>query len=94
MEMMSTETAREKGKKGGLNKRGKKHKTTIVREKLEIKEIDDLKETVLKNFQEFANGNDESLKLIASKELAKYIFPQKREFQGKFDGNITVNFNY
>lgn len=86
----------EKAREKGRLKRGCKHKTTIVKEKLKITEIEDLKETVLKNFYELSNSKDKKMKALASKEIAKYIFPQKREHIAdlKVDQRVQVVISY
>lgn len=71
-----------------------KQKRTIIKEQLEIKEIDDLKQRVLKNFEELSRDKSKQIRVLTNKELAKYIFPQKRVFEGKFEGNINISFKY
>lgn len=77
----------EKAREKGRLKKGHKHKTTIVKEKFEVKEIEDLKQRVLDNFSELSKDKDKQIRILASKELAKYIFPQKRQV----DGSLTVD---
>ncbi len=71
-----------------------KQKRTIIREKLEVKEIDDLKQRVLDNFEELSRDKDMQVRAMANRELAKYLFPQKRQIEGKFEGNINISFTY
>lgn len=85
----NSEKAREKGRL----KKGCKHKTTIVKEKLRVTEIEDLRETVIKNFDDFCKSKDEKLKLLATEKVAKYIFPQKREISGGLEVGLTLNVN-
>lgn len=85
--------AREKGRKGGLHKKGVKHKRTILKEALgldNIHEIEDFKEGLLKLGKQFLKNKDINLKSFAWKELLKYTFPQKQNIDAKIKG--TINF--
>lgn len=84
----------EKAREKARLRKGIKHRNTIIKEKLEIREIDDLKETVLKNFKEFSESEDKRDREFATKEIAKYVFPQKREHSGKISHIFNVNINF
>lgn len=65
------------GKKS--SKKGKKHARTIIREKLGIKNIEDLKNIVLENWKELVTSPNIEHRIIATKEISKYIFATKKE---------------
>ena len=69
----------QKGNKAAENKRGKKHKSTLLKEKLGVNNIGDLREDSLKVFKEMLNDKDKLKRFLAAKEIARYIFAQKRE---------------
>jgi len=107
MERMSTEQAREKGRKGGLARKGKKNKKTIVREELEqlaLKAAQEGKELTMNDITKgslirlmWLRDNADTFEKIfmIEKELLKYGYPQKKEIQGNaFDGNVILKFKY
>lgn len=76
-------------KKVGGAKKGSKYRKTIIKESLGIVRIDDLKEDVLKTFNYFITKGTPQEQLTASKEVAKYCFPAKKELD-IVEHNITV----
>jgi len=75
----------QKGKKktGGI-KKGQKHKKTILKEKLGIEaveKIDQLAPTAINNLVEFLASDDDNVRLAATKEILKYLFPTKRQVE-------------
>jgi len=81
----------EKAREKARLRKGVKHKSTIVRKKLSFTEISDLKATVIKNFHELCEDKDPRVRAYATKEVARYIFPQKREVSGNLEVGVTMN---
>lgn len=70
-------------KTGGI-KKGQKHKKTILKEKLGIEaveKIDQLAPTAINNLVEFLSSDDNNVRLAATKEILKYLFPTKRQVE-------------
>ncbi len=70
-------------KTGGI-KKGQKHKRTILKEKLGIDtvgKIDQLAPTAINNLVEFLSSYDDNMRLAATKEILKYLFPTKRQVE-------------
>ena len=70
-------------KSGGI-KKGGKHKKTILKEKLGIEtveKIDQLAPTAINNLVEFLSSDDNNVRLAATKEILKYLFPTKRQVE-------------
>jgi len=83
-----------KGNKIASQNKGKKQKRTILKEKLGLDNIEDLKEDVIKVWQELITSKDKKLKGFAAKEISKYIFSQKREHTGEFNEKVEVKIIY
>jgi hypothetical protein len=73
------------------SKRKPKQKT-VLREILGVNNIEDLKADVLKVWANFIQSDNPNLQSFASKEAAKYIFPQKREHSGEINSSVKVQF--
>lgn len=73
-------------------KRRVKKKKTVLKEILGINNIEDLKADVLKVWANFIQSDNPNLQSFASKEAAKYIFPQKREHSGEINSSVKVQF--
>lgn len=71
------------GNKAAAGKAGKKHKTTVLREKLGIENIEDLKVDVLNVWYDFLHSGNNIEKGFAAKELSKYLFSKRQEFSQK-----------
>jgi hypothetical protein len=72
-----------KPKSGGIRK-GQKHKKTMLREKLgleTIKNINQFSEILLENWYSFITSPDGNIRLIATKELSKFVFPSLRTIE-------------
>lgn len=69
----------EKGKRDVGRKKGTKNKHTIVKEAFGVKNIDELKDKCLRNWNKMLDSKNIQVQLIATKEVSKYLFPQKRE---------------
>ena len=70
-------------KTGGI-KKGQRHKKTILKEKLGIEaveKIDQLAPTAINNLVEFLSSDDDNVRLAATKEILKYLFPTKRQVE-------------
>ena len=80
-----------KGAKTGGKVKGSKHKSTLIREK--ILNLDDFKEPLMDVWNEFLYSEDKDDRKFASKEIPKYVFPQKRELSGSFNGTMIINTN-
>jgi len=71
-------------KKTGGRKKGTKNKKSILREKLGIdtvEKIDQLTPTAINNLVEFLSSDDNNVRLTATKEILKYLFPTKRQVE-------------
>ncbi len=70
----------EKGnRKAAGRKPGVKNKKTKVKEALGLKNIEDLKDKVLQNWFEFIADGNKQIRLIATKEISKYLWATKKE---------------
>lgn len=79
----------QKGKKktGGIQK-GQKHKKTILKETLgieKINKIDEFSPRLIDNWIEFINADDTTIRLLATKELSKYVFATKKQVESSFN---------
>ncbi len=72
----------------------KPKRATLMKRKLGIENIEDLKKDVLKVWGELIKSANTKEKVIAAKEMSKYIFPQKRELSGELNGQIKVEIVY
>jgi hypothetical protein len=70
----------EKGhKKQFGRKKGSKDKKVLIKQALGISNIEDLKEKVLQNWFEFIEDGNKQIRLIATKEISKYLWATKKE---------------
>lgn len=74
-----------KGKKktGGIQ-RGQKHKKTLIKQNLGIEtinKVDEFEVLLLNNWLEFLKADDNSIRLTATKELSKFVFPTKKQIE-------------
>lgn len=72
-----------KAKTGGI-KKGQRHKKTVLKENLgieTIKNVDQFEPTLIKNWIEFLTDEDKNIKLTATKECSKFVFPTKRQVE-------------
>lgn len=70
---------------------------TLVKEALEKRAMtfEDLQKNSIEKWLWLReNAKTFQEKYLVEKELSKYFYPQKRQFEGKFDGNININFTY
>lgn len=81
-----------KGNTEASKKKGKRHKSTIIKEVIGLRNIEDLKPEVLKVWEAFIKSKDKKAQGYAAKEISKYIFAQKREHTGEFKANLKVVF--
>ncbi len=72
----------------------KPKRRTLIKQKLGIENIEDLKKDVLQVWGELIKSANTKEKVIAAKEMSKYIFPQKRELSGELNGQIKVEIVY
>ena len=75
----------QKGRKktGGI-KKGQKHNRTKLKENLgieSIKNVDQFEPTLISNWIEFLSDEDKNIRLIATKECSKFVFPTKRQVE-------------
>jgi hypothetical protein len=78
------------GRKGGLNKRGKKHTFTKIKEKLELQGIswENAEQIVEANMLDFLNSGNKKERFYATRFFSEYIKPKKKEMSG----NVTMTF--
>ncbi len=67
------------GNQHGKNNLGKKHKKTIMRERIGIDNIEQLAPAVIEIWIELLESNIKDDRKFASKEISKYIFSVKKE---------------
>lgn len=100
MPQLSKEKAKELGRKGGLAKKGKKHKSTLVKAVIQQGLIEanpnlaQIEQQIKNNIAEFIFSNDRQERLVATKFFADYVLPKKKEFNVEQPANIVVNFRY
>lgn len=63
----------------GAAVKGTKHKKTIIKEALGVDNIEQLKTKCLRNWDKFLDDKNPQIQLIATKEVSKYLFAQKRD---------------
>lgn len=66
-------------KKIGGKAKGAKNKRTIIKEALGVDNIEQLKTKCLRNWDKFLDDKNPQIQLIATKEVSKYLFAQKRD---------------
>ena len=74
-------------------KRGKEPRT-IIKEKLGLNNIEDMKNDVLNVWKLLIAKGTKKEKAFAAKEMSKYLFAQKRELSGELNGKIEIKINY
>lgn len=70
-------------KTGGI-KKGGKHKRTKLKQELgieAIKNIDQFKLKLIENWNEFLDSDDKNVKLVATRDLSKFVFPSKKQIE-------------
>ena len=60
-------------------KAGKQHKTTVVKEKLGLKNLQELEADLINTWYELLHSKNKNDKRFAVKEISKYVFPVKKE---------------
>ena len=83
-----------KEKTGGISK-GQKHKKTLLKEKLGVKtvtKIDEFADILINNWFEFLSSADDNVRLIATKELSRFVFPVKRSIEASIKPNSIEDF--
>ena len=71
-------------KKGNIKakgKQGKKHKSTLIKEKLGLKNLYELEQDLIKGWFEMLHSKSKADKRFALKEISRYVFPIKREIK-------------
>lgn len=71
-------------KKTGGIKKGQKHKKTILKQDLgieAIKNVEQFEPRLIENWIQFLSDNDKQIKLSATKELSKFVFPTKKQVE-------------
>ncbi len=66
------------------HKAGKKHKRTLIKEKLGLNNLQDLEQDLINGWYELLNSNSKTDKRFALKEISRYVFPVKKEVSGSF----------
>lgn len=69
---------------------GSKNKATLLAEKLQTRDIKELKEEVLHVWKELIHDKDKKMRAFAAKEISKYLFPTKRDVKK----HENINYNY
>lgn len=68
-------------KTGGI-KKGQRHNKTVLKENLgieTIKNVDQFEPTLINNWIEFLRDEDKNIRLTATKECSKFVFPTKKQ---------------
>lgn len=74
-------------KKGNIKakgKQGKKHKSTLIKEKLGLNNLYELEQDLIKAWYEMLHSTNKTDKRFALKEISRYVFPVKKEITGSF----------
>ena len=64
---------------GRVSKKGIVKKSTIVKSKLGLKNLESMKSLVIENWYQLLTSDSKKDRMYASKEISKYIFPTKKE---------------
>ena len=70
-----------RNKTGGI-KKGQRHNKTVLKENLgieTIKNVDQFEPTLINNWIEFLRDEDKCIRLTATKECSKFVFPTKKQ---------------
>jgi hypothetical protein len=71
-----------KGNNKAKGKQGKKHKSTLIKEKLGLKNLYELEQDLIKAWYEMLHSTNKTDKRFALKEISRYVFPVKKEISG------------
>ena len=63
-------------------KAGKKHKRTIVKQKLGLDNLYDLEEDLIKGWYKMLISKSKTDRRFALKEISRYVFPVRKEITG------------
>lgn len=63
------------------HKSGKKHKSTLLKEKLGINNLYDLEKDLIKGWYELLHSSNKTDKRFALKEISRYVFPVRKEIR-------------
>jgi len=66
------------------HKTGRKHKKTLIKEKLGLNNLQDLELDLVKGWYELLYSKSKTDKRFALKEISRYVFPVKKEITGSF----------
>jgi len=66
------------------HKTGKKHKATLIKEKLGLNNLYELEQDLIKAWYEMLHSTNKTDKRFALKEISRYVFPVKKEITGSF----------
>lgn len=80
--------AREKGRL----KKGKKHKSTLLKEAIGIDNLKTIENQIEANIKEFISSEDPKIRFEATKAFTDYYKPKKKELSGSLDSQVTVTF--
>lgn len=86
------ELAKEYGRRGGLNRRGKKNRKTLIKEALGLEKTNLILEKLDQNIFEFIQHKNEKIRLDATKSFAEFYKPKKREHVGDIAAKIIIRF--
>jgi DNA invertase Pin-like site-specific DNA recombinase len=89
----NSEKAKEKGRKGGLAKRGKKHDLTKIRESLDPEAYKLIPEMLEKTVFELINSPIAKTRAFAAKTFMDYYKPKRSTSEIKFKGTIVFSAN-
>lgn len=64
---------------GKVSKKGIVQRKTVIKSKLGIKNLESMKSLVVENWYELLTSESKKDRIIATKEISKYIFPAKKE---------------
>lgn len=92
-EFKDRKRASEAGRKGGLAKKGKKHKVTLLKDAIGVDRTDQILKNIERNIDEFIKSDNEKLRLDATKAFTDYYKPRRSISEIKFKGDITLKIN-
>jgi len=80
-----------------VKNKGQKKASTLIKAQVallpQVTDLEALKQKVLDNWIYLLHSSNDNVRLMATKEISKYLFAQKSDIHETVDSNIQVNFN-
>jgi hypothetical protein len=81
------------GHKGGTNKKGKKHKITLLKDAIGVDRTERILKNIERNIDEFIRSGDKRTRLLATKAFVDYYKPKRSVAEVNVKGTINFNVN-